>query len=683
MKTLYIILLHLVAAAILTSCSGLSTDASQPTGSPDKDHNPTTGPSDTLPAISDLPRTASGLAQINGESFIESAGATIQGHAATLSLHGSDGWSTGSHAGEAQDGQAPKFAYAVYRFAKVNAPVVGLNITTSSHNVSPMWIALPDASFTRWTYPFEPEFSSAELWNSMTGVDLSQRVSTQQDLLVAVILADDKEDITIYNLELVFLSDVSECTASSNLDDQIHLEWKNPSRSIATLIYRRPIGAEHDAWQQVTPEYLESYVTSYTDFGIELGIEYEYCVRSAFGPRLDFDHCCWSSGPLVKGRTLISSIEFPNIALIEVDSIETVNWFNHLGIIGKRSNPSTDIFAMSTLSFPPGSQWKTYTTEDGLDDVQLAANPATAKAITTFMFTTDNNPYITLCYSTDNGMYSQVAEIDQFNNVSWCDPQEIRQGSHQIIGCFQMSRRIGLLTWNTQNEQLEIYDSSDQIGRHWFDIDELNWDWRILPGQPPAGALDSIYTSSGEILCYTESSTDQIKVFAMGTSDWLDQSPGIIASPGPKICDVMMPYLIPGTGLFYITEDRTSVKLARREFFDPWQLDSQIEIRAKAAPGSITNIAIFCQSQFATRNYVAYIEAGNVYYCLCNSWELSSWSEPILVDDSGTCENIRLIRIGSDEEYHYGLYLTYFTREDDQTMRFHFRVVDNRFIPQL
>jgi hypothetical protein len=675
--------LLVLCACCLLGCGEGTTQpvATNPANPPVPQEHHVIQPVRELPALANLPRTASGFEQVNGSTCIASANATVSGYSLVLSLVTSEANNLGKHftGRQASTFDGANLAYAIYRFSNVTGSIAGLKIHSPEHGLSPVWLGFADWDAQHWVFPVEPKYSSIELWQTKESVDFDHFISSDNELVLAVILADDQESVQLDKLELVYTTNITDLQASSSEEDCIKLEWKNPSRALGTVIARRQLSGEADSpWSQLTDEPLSGNVASYKDALTEPGRQYEYSLSSGYGPNSEPEAWSWSDGEKVIGARLASHVDLPENS---VDHLLPVNWYNQLGFVGYTPGNQPAITCLQADGFPPGLDWHWLTSTSGLTSATLAYRDGLPTPLAVFQNQINNNPVTTLCYSTSAGVFAQVATIDEAGAVAWLDPVQVRSGPHHVLACFQMSRRIGLLTWNTNRQRMEVIDSRDMYGQYWFDFSEWDWPWRVIESPIPDGSVSSWYSMVGETLCYCESGSNLLKVLIRTSDGWQDSSPGITCAPSPKFTELVIPSLIPGFGAAYITEDRTAIKVVRREFINAWNIDHLITVHECPAGSQITDLALYSTGSLFQRSYLAYIEDGKVYCCSTSDAGLNEWSTPKQIDETGTCEQLAIIRIGTDTEYSYGIYVTYVNHTPEGDQRFYFRAVDKSFIP--
>ncbi len=675
-------LLLAVIFAVITGC-GLGSTDSQTFKSeiPVEVDNPADRYQTTeFPAVGQLPRETSGSRTVTGAAFIAAHGVKTEEQAAIMSVEFiEEPDQSGDITGGDPDAEivAP-FAFAIYRFAHLEGDVIGLKIHMSTHNISPIWLAFANLQAEHWEYPLAPELSSVEIWDSTAEIDFSKYQSETGEMYIALILADDQEAIRVYDLQLITASEVSTFTATHNLDTGVKLNWEAAESTYGFIISRRESGSQNP-WISLSEEPLAPFETYFMDDTAEPGKEYTYSISSAYGPYNEPDKWVWSDGLFVLGRRLISTVPLDN-SEVENLRIDTVNWYNQLGFIGV--DLETDhLLAFQSESFPPGDTWHWHDPGSGIAGQAVDWHVDTSQPYCIFPGSQENNTVMTVCFAHGHTIYSQVGEIDELGGLTWNPPVAVCIGPYEVLHCFKMSRRIGLLLWNTAKHQLEVFDSMDLTGRLWFDPKEWPWAWRSFEGESPIGAVDSEYTAIGETLCYKGSGSGKIKVYSIINGDWSDNSPDLPCAPGPQYVEMITDSIVPSSGVVYITPDRDEIRIVQRQFFGEWNIYPEILVHTADNSETITEFAEYCPAQYSGLNFIGYIQNGNVYYMTCNHWDLAEWQSLVLLDGSETCSNLNIIRIGSDEDYNYVVYATYLSEDTEGAATYNFRALDNRFIP--
>lgn len=624
-----------------------------------------------FPDVGDIPRAASESNTATGSAFIAANGTKISNTSAVMDL---------TYIPTEESESIPEFCYAIYRFSKLDDDVIGLKIHMNSHNISPAWIAFANEKTGRWEYPVESELSSVEIWKTIDNFDFAKYKNSDDEITLAVILADDQESITIYDLEFITASEVKSFTASYNLDNGVKLNWKAGNSCYGFMIYRRLIDSD-DEWDQIIDKPLSRYETSFFDETAEQGKEYVYRINCAYGPYSNEDHWIWSEGMLVAGRRLIftSPLEVSEGSVLQ---IEPVNWYNQLGFIGVDKTNNTMI-AYQSESFLPDAKWHWHNAGSGIAGKVVSWQENLTQPYTIYPSSQQDNLVMTCCYSENNNVYSLVGWIDTAGEISWLDPVLVREGSYQVIHCFKMSRRIGLILWNIDEQLLEVSDSMDMYGRLWFDIEEWPWEWRSMEAEPPHGPVCSEYSMAGELVCYMGETSGTTKVYTIVNGDWGDYSPNIPCAPGPLYVELVTDAIVPSSGVIYLTPERDSIHIVRRQFVDEWGVIPEVVVYTSDGSNEISEFAEYCPASYSGLNYIAWIEGGNVNCITNNYWSLEYWFNPVVLDDSGTCSNLDIIRIGSDDNYSYAVYATFLSEDAEGNTQFNFRLLDNRFIPAL
>jgi hypothetical protein len=125
--------------------------------------------------------------------------------------------------------------------------------------------------------------------------------------------------------------------------------------------------------------------------------------------------------------------------------------------------------------------------------------------------------------------------------------------------------------------------------------------------------------------------------------------------------------------LFFVDEAGERIRLLREDQVRQWATDDILDIVAAEPGQQITEFDVYLPAILSQSNYLAYILDGCVYLSFANFSALEEWKTPELVDDAGDCRQLKIIRIGSDEEYNFNLFATYISDDDQGVPRLNFR----------
>ena len=87
----------------------------------------------------------------------------------------------------------------------------------------------------------------------------------------------------------------------------------------------------------------------------------------------------------------------------------------------------------------------------------------------------------------------------------------------------------------------------------------------------------------------------------------------------------------------------------------------------------MSEFELFANSGISYNNNIAYVKNGNLYCSFSESASFTGWTNPVTIDNSGSCRKIDIIRIGSDSSFSSRLFLTYLAEDEDGVTRINFR----------
>ncbi len=112
--------------------------------------------------------------------------------------------------------------------------------------------------------------------------------------------------------------------------------------------------------------------------------------------------------------------------------------------------------------------------------------------------------------------------------------------------------------------------------------------------------------------------------------------------------------------MFHISPDRSELRVIPRDIYGDWQ-PQETEVLVTAEPGSeLSEIALFTSGKVSYETYLVYNIDGKLYAQRSMSSSLTSWTPVVTLDDSGSCRDLQIIKVGSNEyweSHHYASYI--------------------------
>jgi len=224
-----------------------------------------------------------------------------------------------------------------------------------------------------------------------------------------------------------------------------------------------------------------------------------------------------------------------------------------------------------------------------------------------------------------------------------------------------MPRRLGAIVYNKSNGLLELVDSADINGRIWYEYDPETYPWMMIGNYKPDGQVHFEEYGVDPMICFRESSSGNLAFLEFDYGGWIDSSPDNVAcAPGPVMVTSSAPLGLPVMRVFYITPQRDELRAIERDIYGTWQVDDT-ELVVAAEPGSeITEFALFTSGQTSYESYLVYNIGGELIAMRCTSTSFNGWTEQQVLDDAGTCRDLRIVKVGTGEtwdSHHYASYI--------------------------
>ena len=283
-----------------------------------------------------------------------------------------------------------------------------------------------------------------------------------------------------------------------------------------------------------------------------------------------------------------------------------------------------------------------------------------------------NNPILTMVFSCAAGSFSQVATISETGGVTWETPVQAHYAGSYHVALTRMPRRLGLVSWNPAEQRLELVDSVDMYGRHWYEFQPEEYPWMIVGDRRPEGRVDSQYFTEGEYLIYSEAGTAEAVVLRRLSSGWTDESPGLVVAGLPRLRSITVQPLIGGKGLFYIDQQQQRIRLLKQDLGRNWLLQEIQTLVWADAGGVIEELDVYTNSNLSYNNYLVYTVDGSLYLRFSGYPDLHEWEEPVLLDDCGSCRKLEILLVGTDSEFNSQLLATYVSDGEEDTELLHF-----------
>ena len=617
-----------------------------------------------LPALSDLQKSSSAVAGMDGAAFSYSHHVTIDGSTAQLEYDGSVIPGTGVR----------DFTYAVYVFSGVEALPPILAVDTEGENTSRLYTAIANWRTGRWDFGFGHVYTYST--HSFPLPDLEAQpgdfISPDNTLAFAFIKVDEDGPSRIKSLSFWEPQEIVDVQASDGLWDGIRVGWNSAEGTDLVRIERRAQGVA--VWDEILTEPIAANLLTYNDQSAEGGIFYEYRVSggyrwdTVFGPVY-----YWTSGKKAIGSRSIDSV---SIGMNNEEYLVPGNSFNRLSFYFAPNNDANGLHAVRNTSFPPGQDWELFDeTSTNFPYINVAFSEDFGHEINIFHLNELNNPLVNIAYSDGTGCYAYAALLDNVGNYDWLNPGIIRTGSNHILGLMELERRLACFTWNDATSRMEMVESVDNEGTYWWEYNPSDL-WAVVSQRRPLGKV-IISPTLRQSLSFREKSTNDVVVCMKGSEGWIEEVVGITTGAEPALQNIKLNQLDNTRAVFYLTEDRKRIKIVRNYDGLGWLTNQQESPVIVSDADSISEFEHYMLEPPSNFNVLAYVVNGNLYFKFTSKTGQDAWSKEFLVNESGTCRNINITRIGTDLEWAYFTFLSYIYTDEQGLSQLKFVDLDS------
>lgn len=604
-----------------------------------------------LPALSQLKQSSSMLAGIEGSAFNYSHNVSIEDTTAIL------GYSGGLVPGT----QLKDYTYAIYVFNDLQDLPPILAVETEGENTSRLYVAVANWRTGRWDFGFGHIYSYST--HSFPLPELEEQpgdfISSSKELAVAFIKVDEDGPARIKKLNFWEPDEIVDVQASEGLWEGINVSWEGAAGTDLVNIERRAQGVS--TWETVITDPIAANLLTYSDSAVEGGIYYEY--RVSGGYRWDTvlgAKYYWTTGKKAIGLRSVDSVA---IGMNNEEYLVPGNSFNRLSFYFAPNNDPNGVHAIRNTSFPPGQDWELFDeTSTNFPYMNVAKHPDFGHEINIFHLNELNNPLVNITYSDATGCYAYAALLDNEGNYEWLNPGIVRTGNNHVLGLMALERRLACFTWNDDTQQIEFVDSIDNEGTFWNEYNKTGI-FSVVSHKKPLGRV-IISPTLRQSLCFREKATNDVVVCMKGNSGWEEESVGIVTSSAPVLQNIKLNQLDNTRAVFYRSEDGKRIKIVRNFEGVGWLTNQQETPVIAKDEDTINEFIHYMLEPPSNFNILAYTINGNLNFKFSAKAGQDVWSREILLDDSGTCRNLNITRIGTDLEWAYFTFLSYLRTDE-------------------
>lgn len=605
---------------------------------------------DVLPALEELNRMPAEAGEKLGSSLSMGRHVTIEDSSARLEYNNFTVPGT-----ERRD-----YSYAVYIFSNLSSLPPILAIETHGSNTSRVYPAVANWRTGRWDFGSGHVYTYAT--HSLPLPELEEQpgdfISADGRLAVAFLKVDVDGPSWIDNLYFWEPQEVIGVFASEGLWDGIDISWEVPGGTDFVNIERRAQGIP--SWETVLEEPVPANLLSYKDSTAEGGTYYEYRVSggyrwdTVFGPQY-----FWTTGKKAIG---LRSVDTVALGMNEEEYLVPGNSFNRLSYFFAPTNDANGVHAVRNNSFPPGTDWDLFDeTSTNFPYINVAFHPELGPGITVFQLNELNNPLVNITYSDGTGVYSYCALLDQEGHFEWLNPGEVRDAGNHVLGIMELERRLACFTWNSFTQRVEMVESVDNEGTYWWEYNPNNT-FAVVTERRPMGAID-ISQTMRQAIAFREKGSNAVVVCRKASDGWQEETVGIETSARPILQNIKINQLDNSASVFYRDMEGERIRLIRNTAASGWLTNQQETIVNVGEGEQIDEFVHYMLDPPSNFNILAYVHDGNLKFRFSSKTGQDVWSEEFVVDDSGSCRNISITRIGTDLQWKYFTFLS-FIRND-------------------
>lgn len=625
-----------------TSSSNLVSEAVLPLS-----ENVTAG----LPAPSELRGTSTTVFSREGSSFDFSHNALAQDASAMLEYKGATIPGTDIN----------QYSYAVYLFNGVSELPPILTVQMHGDFTSRLYPAVANWRTNRWEFGFGHIYSYADHnfpLPSLEELPDDFRSDTGQ-VAFALLKVDNDGPSFIDGLSFWQPDEVLNVVASEGLWDGIDVSWEVPGGTNYVQIERRAQGVA--AWQLITPEPIAANLITYKDITADGGIYYEY--RVSGGYRWDTvlgEQFYWTSGKKAIG---LRNVDTVTLGMNQDEYLVPGNSFNRLSFYFAPTNDAHGVHAVRNTSFPPGQDWELFDeTSTNFPYLNIAEDPDLGPAISVFQLNELNNPLINIAYSDGTGAYSYAALLDQEGHFNWLDPGQVRTGNNHVLGSLALERRLACFTWNDDTNRIEFVESVDQEGTFWWEFNDQA-KYAIVTDRHPTNGI-CVSPTMRQSIAFREKGTNGVIVCRKGADGWETQVVGVETSSQPVLQNIKTNQLDNTAAVIYRDMDNQRIRLVRSFEGETWLTNQQETLVLVKGADQIGEFCHYMLEPPSNFNVLAYTHNGDLKFKFSSKTGQDVWSEEFLIDDSGTCRNLNITRIGTDLQWQYFTFLSYIRTDE-------------------
>jgi hypothetical protein len=604
-----------------------------------------------LPALSQLKQSSAMLAGMDGSAYSYSHNAVQDGTSAVL-----------EYAGALVPGsQLPDYTYAIYLFNDIQSLPPILAVETEGENTSRLYVAVANWRTGRWDFGFGHVYSYST--HSFPLPELEQQpgdfISGDKTLAVAFVKVDNDGPARINKLNFWEPEEIIDVQATEGLWEGITVSWEGAPNTDLVNIERRAQGVP--VWEQVLTVPIAANLLQYSDTVAEGGIYYEYRVSGGFrwdtvlGPKY-----YWTTGKKAIGLRSVDTVE---IGMNNAEYLMPGNSFNRLSFYFAPNNDPNGVHAIRNTSFPPGQDWELFDeTSTNFPYLNVADHPDFGREINIFHLNELNNPLVNITYSDETGCYAYAALLDSEGHYEWLNPGIVRTGNNHVLGVMALERRLACFTWNDDTQQIEFVDSIDNEGTFWNVYNQTGI-FSVVSTKKPLGRV-TISQTLRQSLSFREKATNDVVICMKSNTGWDEESVGIVTSATPVLQNVKLNQLDNTRVVIYLNDDRSRIKIVRHFEGAGWltnQQETPVLVKDEDTINEFIHYMLEPPSNF---NILAYTVNGKLYFKFSSKAGQDVWSKEILLDDSGSCRNLNITRIGTDLEWAYFTFLSYLRTDD-------------------
>ncbi|MCC7476888.1 hypothetical protein IT575_00390 [bacterium] len=547
-------------------------------------------------------------------------------------------------------------AYAIYNLP-IDASTVAVVVRMSSDYKVPNYVVMGDYQNLRWDFGIGKYYGTFTILLDTLPGGRQRWINSENMLTLGLVMHGNTGRNSINALEIVRTADVTDLSATIDRYDGIKLSWTLPEDLDAIKVERRAASSS-DPWELLTPESLDYLTVKYMDTSAQPPLPYEYRVSTGLMVTTATGQvACWSPGVTTTGQR--SGIVVDG-GLNKPTSYIPANLYKYMSFFYQTEDTPSEVQAIKSDSYPPANGWAFLDSTAGIGTSELSGIEGLGLPFNLHQNEMVNAPFTTLGFSKADGTYMQLITATQSGLVSFDEPFKMLPADSHFFGFVELPRSLGAVYWDETQQQLEMLQSWDEIGTDWRQENEMPASWHVIDTRKPDGPIYMESKIAEPHISYRDAATGAL-VCKFLSGSWQDEAPVGLKGFRPEIRQVMSESLLPGKALFWIPEDRSSVDMLIQSFPGDWMPETHVQLNAANAgeAGEITEFDVYTGGVPSWDNYLVFIQGGHAYLLHSGASNLSAWSSPILIDGGGTCSNLKLIVVGSADDFSFKLFATY------------------------